>query len=130
PEIAAHARRTLIVMKASPRSCVARLDFRTSAGYLDGGDARRLSGAPGGGPAALITDVGILTPDPVTRELTLSALYPGVDLDTAQAAFGWPLQRAPDARAIAAPTDHELATLRSLNARTAAAHARPVELPC
>ena len=36
PEIAAHARQTFVMLKATPRSFVPRLDFRTSAGYLDG----------------------------------------------------------------------------------------------
>jgi glutaconate CoA-transferase, subunit B len=130
PEIAAHARKTLVVMKASPRSCVQRLDFCTSAGFLGGGDARSGSGATGAGPAALITDVGILKPAPDTHELMLDSLYPGVELEEARAAFGWPLAVASGLARTPEPSDHELATLRALNARTAAAHARPVELPC
>ena len=43
-EIAAHARRTFVMLKATPRSLVARLDFRTSAGFLDGHGARARSG--------------------------------------------------------------------------------------
>src|SRR5438105_2227509 len=34
PEIAAHAREVLVIMKQSPRSFVPRLDFLTSCGYL------------------------------------------------------------------------------------------------
>jgi glutaconate CoA-transferase subunit B len=129
PEIAAHARRTLVVMKATPRSCVERLAFTTSAGFLEGGDARERTSARGAGPAALITDVGILTPDSRTRELKLTALYPGVTADAARAQFGWPLAVADPPTCIAAPTDAELSTLRELHARTAAAHARPIALP-
>jgi glutaconate CoA-transferase subunit B len=130
PEIAAHAARTLVVMKASPRSCVPRLAFRSSIGYLEGGDARLRSGAHGGGPAALITDVGILTPDVETRELILTTLYPGTTVEAARAAFGWPVEVSDQPAVLDEPTDDELATLRALEARTAAAHARPVELPC
>ena len=36
PEIASHARQTFVVMKATRRSFVPRLDFCTSAGFLDG----------------------------------------------------------------------------------------------
>ena len=64
PEIAAHARQTFVMLKATPRSFVEQLDFRTSAGYLDGHGARARSGARGGGPRAVITDFGILTPHP------------------------------------------------------------------
>jgi acyl CoA:acetate/3-ketoacid CoA transferase beta subunit len=51
PEIAAHARQTFVVMKATPRSFVPRLDFCTSAGFLDGHGARGRSGATGAGHA-------------------------------------------------------------------------------
>jgi len=129
PEIAAHARQTFIVMKASPRSFVAKLDFRTSAGFLDGGDARAASTARGGGPQAVITDFGVLTPAHGTYELTLTALLPGATVEEAHAAVAWPLAVADKIEVLAAPSDEELAKLRALNDRTAEAHRRPVELP-
>ena len=55
PEIASLAKETLFIIKHSPRTLVERVDFITSAGYLDGGDAREKVGLKGG-PAALITD--------------------------------------------------------------------------
>ena len=48
PEIAAHAKQTFVVMRASPRSFVAQLDFRTSMGFLDGDAARARTSARGG----------------------------------------------------------------------------------
>ena len=69
PDIAACAREVLIIMKQSPRSFVARLDFMTSCGYLGGTGERRRAGFPGAGPRAVITDFGILRPDAVTEEL-------------------------------------------------------------
>ena len=85
PEIAAHAREVLVIMKQSPRSFVPRLDFLTSCGYLGGAGERRRAGFPGGGPRAVITDFGILRPHPQTEELQLSALYPGVTPDAVRA---------------------------------------------
>jgi len=116
PEIAAHARQTFVVMKASPRSFVAALDFRTST-------------VRDGGPGAVVTDFGILTPAGDTHELKLTALFPGSTVEEARAAVGWPLAVADEIEVLAAPSDHELATLRALNNRTAEAHRRPVELP-
>src|SRR5439155_2378822 len=52
PEIAAHAREVLVIMKQSPRSFVARLDFLTSCGYLGGAGERARAGFPGRGPRA------------------------------------------------------------------------------
>lgn len=113
PEIAAHARQTFVVMKASPRSFVAELDFRTSA-------AR---------PSAVITDFGILTPDSDSGELALTALFPGSTVEDARAMVGWPLSVADEIETLAPPADTELAVLRALNDRTTEAHRRPVELP-
>jgi glutaconate CoA-transferase subunit B len=129
PEIATHARRTFVMLKASKRSFVERLDFRTSAGFLDGGDSREQSGAPGGGPVSVITDFGVLAPAPVSRELELVALYEGASLDEACAAVGWPLKVAASVAKVAPPTAIELDTLRALHARTRAAHSRPVRPP-
>lgn len=113
PEIAAHAKQIFVVMKATPRSFVPRLDFRTSACR----------------PRAVITDFGILAPAPESHELYLTALYPGVSIDEARDAVGWPLAVAEALETVAEPTAHELAVLRDLHTRTAAAHRRPVELP-
>ncbi len=49
----------------------------------------------GGGPTAVITDLGILEPDPVTRELVLTGVHPGVTTAAACAATGWELRVAP-----------------------------------
>ena len=51
-EIAAHARSTFVMAKASPRSFVERLDFRTSAGFLGGYGERGKHGRARPGPDA------------------------------------------------------------------------------
>jgi glutaconate CoA-transferase subunit B len=129
PEIAAHAKQTFVMLKASPRSCVERLDFRTTTGFVEGHGARARSGLRGTGPRAVITDFGVLTPHPDTEELQLSALFADASADEARAAIGWPLRLADDIDLLAAPTALELDTLRALKARTREAHARPVRLP-
>jgi glutaconate CoA-transferase subunit B len=129
PEIASHAKQTFVVMKASPRSFVPRVAFRTSAGHLDGRGARARSTARGAGPRAVITDFGILTPGADTCELELTSLYAGVSVDDARASVGWPLGVASDVTGIEPPRADELSALRAMHARTAAAHRRPVELP-
>jgi len=128
PEIAAHVRRLLIVMKQSARTFVDRLDFRTTAGFLDGGDARDRAGLRGGGPQAVITDLGELTPDPVTREFTLTAVFDGVTADAVRAACGWPLRVADRLAKTAPPSEIELRTLRALHERTREAHSHRVRL--
>ncbi len=123
PEIAASAGEVFIILKQSPRAFVERLDFVTSAGHLDGGNARAMAGLPGKGPTVIITDLGILTPDPETKEFTLTSLHPGVTVEAAEAATGWDLKVAGDLAQTEPPSAEELAALRDLNARTARAHA-------
>ncbi len=123
PEIAASAGEVFIILKQTPRAFVERLDFVTSAGHLDGGDARAKAGLPGKGPTVIITDLGILTPDPVTKEFTLTSLHPGATVEAAKAATGWDLKVAAALDRTEAPSADELSALRDLNARTARAHA-------
>jgi glutaconate CoA-transferase subunit B len=125
-EIAAHAGQVFIVMKATPRSFVPKLDFQTSGGHFPG---RARSGAKGGGPSMVVTDVGILGPRGADGELALAAMYPGVTVEEARTAVGWPLAVAPELDAIAPPTSTELEALRALQLRTETAHREPVRLP-
>jgi len=122
PEIASNAKETWIIIKQTKRSFVPKLDFLTSVGHLTGGDSRARSGARGKGPTAVITDLGVMAPDPVTRELTLVALHPGITVDQVREATGWDLKVAEKLERTAAPDAKELATLRDLQARTARAH--------
>ncbi len=128
-EIAAHAGQTFVLLKATPRSLVATLDFRTSAGFLEGTGARARTTMRGTGPQTVITDYGVLQPHPETDELQLAALFAGMTVDDAHAATGWPLKIAATVATIAPPTSIELETLRALHARTREAHSRPVRLP-
>ncbi len=118
PEIATHAREVLLIMKQSPRSFVPRLDFMTSAGYLEGSGARRRAGYPGLGPRAVITDYGILRPHPETEELELTALYPGVTVEAVRRATGWPLQVAASLEQLPPPQAEDLKVLREMQAAT------------
>jgi glutaconate CoA-transferase subunit B len=123
PEIAASCGEVLITLRQTNRAFIDKLDFVTSAGHLDGGNSREKLRLPGKGPTAVITDLGILTPDPTTKELVLTSIHPGVTVDKVVAATGWPLKVAPALATTAPPTDEELRVLRDLQARTAKAHA-------
>jgi glutaconate CoA-transferase, subunit B len=123
PEIAAHSKEVFLTLRQNRRAFVDKLDFMTSAGHFDGGDARARRGLPGKGPTAVITDLGILMPDPATKELTLISLHPGVAVEHAIESTGWPLKVAANLATTAPPTEIELSVLRDLNARTARAHA-------
>lgn len=121
-EIASSAREVLITLRQNKRAFVEKLDFVTSGGYLDGGNSRDKLGVTGRGPSAVITDLGILTPDPATRELTLTSLHPGVTVEQAVASTAWPLKVAANVSITSPPTASELAALRELHERTRRAH--------
>ncbi|MFI6507172.1 CoA-transferase subunit beta [Streptosporangium sp. NPDC050855] len=117
PEIAASCREVTVIVRQSRRAFVERVDFVTSVGFGSGpGDRERL-GLRGSGPRTVITDLGILEPDPDTCELVLTHLHPGVTLEDARAATGWDLKAAPGLRETAAPSGAELDALRALTGR-------------
>jgi glutaconate CoA-transferase subunit B len=123
PEIAASSKEILITLRQNARAFVEKLDFVTSLGHVSGGDSRAKMNLPGKGPVAVITDLGVLTPHPVTRELTLTSVHPGVTVDKVVKSTGWPLKVAADVATTPPPTGIELQVLRELNDRTARAHA-------
>jgi len=114
PEIAASCREVFVVLRQSKRGFVERVDFRTSVGFGDGpGDRERL-GLPGKGPVLVITDLGVLVPDPRTCELTLTHVHAGVTVDQVRSATGWDLAVATDIADTEPPTAEELKALRDL----------------
>ena len=114
PEIAASCREVFLMVRQGPRTFVDRVDFVTSVGYGDGHDRREKLGLRGRGPVRVVTDLGVLEPAPVTRELTLTRVHPGVTVSDVRAATGWDLAVADEVAVTEPPTDEELAVLRRL----------------
>jgi glutaconate CoA-transferase subunit B len=118
PEIAAFCRETFVMLRQSPRAFVERLDFRTTVGQGDGPSSRERLGFPGAGVTAVVTDLGVLEPDPETRELTLAELHPGATVDEATSATGWDLRVREDVATGEPPSEEELSALRALKTAT------------
>jgi glutaconate CoA-transferase subunit B len=110
-EIAAWANRCYIITPHQKRRFPEKVDFATSAGYLDGRAKREAAGVRGKGPVAVVTDLGILEPDE-TGEMILTALHPGATVEQAIANTGWALKTAPKLRQTEPLTDGELRILR------------------
>jgi glutaconate CoA-transferase, subunit B len=114
PEIAASCGEVAIVAPHSPRTLVERLDFRSTVGFGDGpGDRERL-GYRGRGPSAVITDLGVLEPDPDTCVLTLTAIHPGVEVERVREATGFELEVASALVRTEPAGERELEALREL----------------
>lgn len=110
-EIAAWANRTYLLTPHQKRRFPEKCDFVTGAGFLTGGDSRRVSGVRGGGPQTVVTDIGLLEPD-AAGELTLVALHPDQTSEKAKANTGWELKVAAEVRQTPPPTAEELRLLR------------------
>jgi len=122
PEIAAHGGKVLVVVRHTKRVLVDELSFITSVGFGTGAGDRERLGLHGDGPTEVITDLGLMKPDPETCELTLVAVHPGVTVDQVLQATGWPLKIVDEVATSNPPTDNELSTLRDLQVRTKEAH--------
>ncbi len=110
-EIAAWANRCYVMTPHQKRRFPEKVDFRTSAGFLGGRQEREAAGLRGGGPVAVVTDLGIMEPDE-NGELVLTVLHPGASIEQARANTGWDLKVAADLRTSQAPTNEELRILR------------------
>ena len=111
-EIAAWANRCYIMTPHQKRRFPEKVDFITSAGFLDGKGGRTVACMRGGGPQAVVTDLGILSPNE-TGELVLTALHPGATLEQAIANTGWQLKIAEPLRLTEPPSAEELRILRT-----------------
>lgn len=102
PEIATGCPEVVVIAPHSPRTFVNRLDFRTTTGDHT---------------TCVITDLGVLTPDPEDRELVLTQVHPGVTAEQVRERTGWRLRVAAELTRTEPPSDRELSALRELVSR-------------
>lgn len=102
PEIATSAREVFVMLRQSSRTFVEQLDFTTSLGVR---------------VAVVVTDLGILEPRGEARELTLTHVHPGIDVEQVRDTTGWDLRVADDLDETRAPAPDELAALRALKTK-------------
>ncbi|MBV9602059.1 MAG: CoA-transferase [Chloroflexi bacterium] len=113
-DIASLARRLVTLMEHEPRRLRERVDFVTSPGYGDGSpDWRQRAGLVRGGPAAVITTLGVLRFDEVSHEAYLAAHHPFTTPAAVQAATGWALRVSEDCPPTPEPTADELRLIRA-----------------
>jgi glutaconate CoA-transferase subunit B len=110
-EIAAWANRCYIMTPHQKRRFPEKVDFMTSAGYLNGRNERVNTGVRGGGMVGVVTDLGFMEPDE-TGELILTALHPGTTVEQAKENTGWDLKVAHHLKISEPVTQKELKILR------------------
>jgi glutaconate CoA-transferase, subunit B len=113
PEIAIHAKRTLVISRLEKRAFPECVDFVTSPGHRARGGSRQRLGMPGAGPVRVITDRGILKADPeLAGELVLTGIFRGVSVDDVRANVGWDLVIREPVEVLEPPSGDVLRVLR------------------
>lgn len=107
-DLASLGRRHIIIMAHEKRRFVPRVDYITSPGFGSGKGWRKSVGLPRGGPAAVITTLGVLHFDRDSREMVLVAVHPGISVDQVLDSTGWPLKVAHHVDETPVPTVEEL----------------------
>ena len=110
-EIAALARKVVIVIGNSKRNFPERVDFVTSPGYLGGGREREKLGLKGG-PVLVITDMGVYRFDDETHEMVLVSTHPGLTEANIRENVGWDLKIAKDLTETPPPSREEIRIIR------------------
>lgn len=77
-DVASFVPRSIIFMQHEKRKFVKKLDYFTSPGYMDGPGGRERAGLPEGGPAMVITNLGVMRFDHASKEMYLAKVYPGI----------------------------------------------------
>ena len=111
-EMAAWANRCYIMTPHQKRRFPEKVDFCTSAGFLDGRARREAAGVRGGGPLVVVTNLGLMEPDE-SGELVLTALHAGCTAEQVKENTGWPIKIADNLRSTEPIHDYELNLLRN-----------------
>jgi glutaconate CoA-transferase subunit B len=111
-DIASLAGRVLILMQHERRRFKERVDYVTSPGFGEGGDWRRRVGLSGGGPAAIVSTLGVFSFDDTSGEAVLASYHPGTTPDQVREQTGWRIRVSPDLHETSPPTGRELAVIR------------------
>jgi glutaconate CoA-transferase subunit B len=107
-DLACLARRHVIIMTHEQRRFVPQVDYITSPGYGDGPGWRERVGLARGGPASVITTLGLFRFDPASCEMVLASIHPDVSIEEVRSQTGWPIKISSSLVETPAPSPAEL----------------------
>jgi glutaconate CoA-transferase, subunit B len=86
-DVASFSERLIIIAaKQSKQTFVSKVDFLTTAGYLEGPGSREKAGLPRGtGPYRIVTQLGIYGFHPESKRVQLMSVHPGETVESVQA---------------------------------------------
>jgi glutaconate CoA-transferase subunit B len=111
-DIASLARRFVVIMPQEKHRFRDRVDYVTSPGFGEGRGWRERVGLAGGGPAAVVTTLGVFRFDAATCEMYLASFHPGQSVESVKAATGFDVALAADVGPTPTPSAGELAIVR------------------
>lgn len=114
-DIASCCEETIILMRLEKGKFVEKVDFITSPGHLGGPGQREAAGLLGKGPTSVITNKGIFHFNDATREMCLTAIYPGVSVEEIRAIIPWDLRVADQLHEVSPPSEEEVDMIRRLD---------------
>jgi len=114
-DMASSVKRLVIIMRLEKKRFVEKVDYITSPGFLEGGDARKKAGLSGGGPETVVTNRCIFRFDPVTKEMYLAEVFPGVTVQEIMDNVSWDLKTSPDVQETLPPTEEEIRIIRNVD---------------
>jgi glutaconate CoA-transferase, subunit B len=114
-DIACGCKRVVVMLAHEKKRFSEKVDYITTPGFLNGGNAREKYHFIGGGPVAVITTLGILRPDPVTKELVIDSYFPFFSVEEMKANTAWDLKVSSQIKVTAEPTAEELKVLHAVD---------------
>ncbi len=112
-DIACLARRTVVIALHERRRFPPTVDYVTSPGWLQGGDARQRAGLRWGGPSVVVTTKAVMRFRPTTHAIYLASYHPGLTPQAVAADTGFPLDTE-GAVETPIPTPEKLRILREV----------------
>lgn len=98
----------------SPQRFVEKINYRTTPGYLDGGNTREESGLPPNtGPSKTVTNLCIMGFHPESKRMMVEAIHPGISREEIVENTGFELLWAEEIKETLPPTEAELCALRN-----------------
>ena len=117
-DIGSFAWRTILIMQQDAKRFITKLDFLTTAGYLDGPGARERAGLPSGtGPYRVITQLGLYDFEETTKRMRLIAVHPGVKVEDALVASSFEILVADEVAVTTSPTAEQLRIIHELDSQ-------------
>ena len=101
----------IVFMQHEHRRFVKKLDYFTTPGWLSGYNSRQEAGFKRGGPMAVVTNLGVLKFDDITKMMYLDQYYPFTDPETIASKTDFPLDIS-RAEKCSPPKEDELKMLR------------------